>query len=382
MSEGAHHDGRRFRNPWPNARPQGVLGLLRWVLVERLTTPRPADPPAAAFPRVGPTFEVPRAAPDQLTATWVGHSTFLLQVGRYNVLTDPMWSRRASPLRFVGPARRVPPAVDFDALPPVDVVLVSHDHYDHLDDDTVRRLAARFPAAVWFAPLRLGAWLRKRGVREVRELDWWSSTRVGGPSAPSGVPHEGGSVGSPATAWGAPPTGTLADARLAPAPESGDEWPNAAMRVTCVPAQHFSGRWAIGRNTTLWCSWAVHVGDRRVLFAGDTGRHPEFATIGERCGPFDLVLMPIGAYAPRWFMAPVHMDPEDATSAYQELSDAHPAGAARPVLAGMHWGTFKLTDEPIDEPPRRVRAAWHAAGLDERLLWVPTHGETRLVTSA
>ena len=373
MTAPAHHEDGGFRNPWPNARQHGLLGLLRWMVVERLTAPRPADPSPATFPRVPPTFDAPRAPPDRLTATWVGHSTFLLQIGGYNVLTDPMWSRRASPVPFAGPARWVPPGIDFDALPPVDLVLVSHDHYDHLDERTVRRLADRFPAAVWLAPLRLGAWLRERGARAVREADWWDVASVLGPRPEQDRQDRqdragGGDRGTGGTSgYDAPEVGVGAA-------------PGAAVQATCVPAQHFSGRSAVGRNTTLWCGWALQVGERRVLFAGDTGRHPEFTAIADRCGPFDLVLVPIGAYEPRWFMGPVHMNPEDAVAAYAELCGPVSAGPPRPLLAAMHWGTFKLTDESMDEPPRRMRAAWRAAGFDDRLLWVPAHGETRAVT--
>jgi len=372
----AHHSGRSFRNPWPNARPQGLLGLLRWVVVERLTRQRRADPSPAAFPRVPPAFDAPRAAPGRLTATWVGQSTFLLQIGGYNVLTDPVWGRRASPVSFAGPARWVPPGIDFDALPPVDLVLVSHDHYDHLDKPTVRRLAERFPAAVWLAPLRLGDWLRARGVRVVREADWWDVASVLGPPHAPQAQHAPQSAAPP----GGPSVGTLPDSPQAPAPEPGDAAQSVAVQVTCVPAQHFSGRWAVGRNTTLWCGWALHAGGRRVLFTGDTGRHPEFAAIAGRCGPFDLVLVPIGAYEPRWFMRPVHMNPEDAVAVYAELCGPTFTAPPRPLLAAMHWGTFKLTDEPMDEPPRRMRAAWRSAGFDDRSLWVPAHGETRVVT--
>ncbi|HKG91524.1 MAG TPA: MBL fold metallo-hydrolase [Gemmatimonadaceae bacterium] len=335
-----HHDpSGGFRNPWPNAEPKGLASLLRWVLGERLLKPRPADPPASAFARVRPAFATPRAGAGSVGATWVGHSSFVLQLGGLNVLTDPMWGERASPLAVAGPKRRVPPAVDFDALPPVDVVVLSHDHYDHLDDATVRRLAARYPDARWLAPLGVGAWLAGRGVRAVEEHDWWGSTMLRPARAAGGEAH-------------------------------------GHLLITCVPAQHFSGRSMVGRNRTLWCGWVLRAGARAVYFAGDTGRHPEFAEVARRCGPFDLALMPIGAYEPRWFMRAVHMNPEDAVAAYQEIARAHP-DAPPPVMGGMHWGTFKLTDEPMDEPPKRTRQLWELAGLPAEKLWLPRHGETR-----
>jgi N-acyl-phosphatidylethanolamine-hydrolysing phospholipase D len=275
-----------------------------------------------------PTFPSPRAPADALVITWVGHSTFLVQVGGRNVLTDPMWGERASPSRFAGPKRRVPPGIPLSDLPPIDVIVQSHNHYDHLDDWTVRHLARHHPAARWFAPLGVGRWLHGRGVREVTELDWWERRD-----------HDG-------------------------------------LTLACAPAQHFSARGPTDRNRSLWCSWGIAAGGRRVYFAGDSGLHPEFARIGERCGPFDAILLPIGAYEPRWFMGPVHMNPEEAVQAYRELARGGGASPA-PTFVAMHWGTFKLTDEPLDEPPRRLRSAWAAAGEPPDRLWVPAHGGTR-----
>jgi N-acyl-phosphatidylethanolamine-hydrolysing phospholipase D len=349
-----------FVNPWPGVELHGLGGLLRWTVVERLTAPRRPDPPPASFARATPSFHAPRAPRGTLTATWVGHSTFLLQVGGLNVLTDPVWSERASPVPFVGPRRRTAPGIDFDALPPIDLVLQSHDHYDHLDAATVRRLSRRHPGAHWLAPLGVGDWLRRRGAAVVDECDWWDAVAV----EPLG---------------GGPPTGTLPPppAGTAPDPRTAKR-SAAALRVTCVPAQHFSGRSALGRNATLWCGWTVSTGDGGIFFAGDTGRHPEFARIASSCGPFDLALLPIGAYEPRWFMGGVHCNPEDAVSAYQDL--VRDGNGGRPCLfAGGHWGTFKLTDEPMDEPPARTRQAWQAAGIPDELLWIPSHGETRTV---
>lgn len=357
-----HHDpAGGYRNPWPGAEPHGGVGdLLRWVVLERLLGVRPRDDDVAeavrtpardareprrdgptrealrrAFPSVAPSFATPRAAADTLTATWVGHSTFLLQVGGLNVLTDPVWGERASPVSFAGPKRWAPPGVAFDALPPIDVVLISHDHYDHLDEPTVRRLVRAHPSARWLAPLGVGAWLGRRGAAHVVERDWWE--------------------------------------------EATDVAPGASAR--CVPAQHFSGRSAARRNDTLWCGWTLRAGAHAVYYVGDTGYFPEFGEVARRGGgPFDLVLMPVGAYDPRWFMRPVHNDPEDAVRAYREIVAATAHHSARPTaMAAMHWGTFKLTDEPMDEPPRRTRAAWTEAGLPAERLWVPRPGETRAV---
>jgi N-acyl-phosphatidylethanolamine-hydrolysing phospholipase D len=263
----------------------------------------------------------------------LGHSTWLVQVGGRNVLLDPVWGERASPVGFAGPRRWAAPGVAFERLPPIDLVVLSHDHYDHFDDATLRRLAREHPEAAWLAPLGVAARLRARGAARVAELDWWGEHAADG------------------------------------------------LRATCVPAQHFSGRTPFDRDSTLWCGWVLRAaeGGRAVWFVGDTGRHPEFGAIARRAGPFDLVLMPVGAYEPRWFMRPVHLDPEDAVAAYGEIAaacaEAH--GGPPPLMAGMHWGTFKLTDEPIDEPPRRTAAAWKAAGLPTETLWMPAFGETR-----
>jgi N-acyl-phosphatidylethanolamine-hydrolysing phospholipase D len=227
--------------------------------------------------------------------------------------------------------------VALEALPPLDVVALSHDHYDHFDDATIRRLARAHPEAAWLAPLGVAARLRARGAARVTELDWWGEAVVGG------------------------------------------------VRATCVPAQHFSGRTPFDRDATLWCGWALRAADgaagaaRAAWFVGDTGHHPEFAAVARRAGPFDLVLMPVGAYEPRWFMRPVHLNPEDAVAAYRELAAAQAAahGRAAPLMAGMHWGTFRLTDEPMDEPPRRTARLWARAGLPVERLWMPAFGETR-----
>jgi N-acyl-phosphatidylethanolamine-hydrolysing phospholipase D len=149
------------------------------------------------------------------------------------------------------------------------------------------------------------------------------------------------------------------------------------LDITCTPAQHFSGRRLTNRDTTLWCGWTIRAGDRAVFFAGDTGRHPEFSTITQRLGPFDAALLPIGAYDPRWFMQPVHMAPEEAVSAYGDIAAAN---AGRPCrFVATHWGTFKLTDEPLDEPPALTRVAWSESGFDPELLCIPAHGETVVV---
>ena len=297
-------------------------------LGRRLRGQRSKDPDPSLFPRAVPDIHRPRAGCERLLATWVGHSTFLLQVGDVNVLTDPMWGERASPLSFAGPRRWTLPGITLESLPPIDLVLQSHDHYDHLDQGTVKWLAQHHPRAVWCAPLGVGARLRRFGVGSVRDLDWWQTAIVCG------------------------------------------------VEILCTPARHFSGRGIRDRDATLWCGWCVTSPRHRVFVAGDTGAHPEFATIASRGGPFDLVLMPIGAYEPRWFMRSVHLSPDDAAVACADIQSVAPA-SHRGVVAAMHWGTFKLTDEPLDEPPRLMASEWARHGLPAAELWLPAHGETR-----
>jgi N-acyl-phosphatidylethanolamine-hydrolysing phospholipase D len=289
---------------------------------------RVSTPARDSFPTATPKVLRPHADLAIATATWIGHSTVFLQVGGLNILTDPVWSERAFPVQWMGPRRVMSPPLALDALPPLDIVLLSHSHYDHLDHPTVARLARLHRDAVWVAPLQLGAYLREFGVAHVVELDWWQHTVVKGAT------------------------------------------------ITATPARHFSARRLGDRNETLWSGFALEVGGRRVWFAGDTASHPEFRTIGERCGPFDLVLVPIGAYDPRWFMHVVHVDPEEAVHAYAEVTSAWPS-APLPQMLAIHWGTFRLTSEPMDEPPRRASAAWAARGLPPELLWIAAFGETR-----
>ncbi len=324
----AHHSANgRFRNPWLDSEPRGIRDLLRWAR-ERRRQGRAPNPASGSFPTAVPRVTVPRTAPDVATATWIGHSTVLLQVGGVNILTDPVRSERAFPVQWTGPRRVMPPVLPFAGLPPLDVVLLSHSHYDHLDKPTVMRLARTHPDATWVVPLNLGPYLRDFGVREVVELDWWQSVHVHGAT------------------------------------------------ITGTPTRHFSARRLGDRNRTLWCGFAVEVAGRRAYFVGDTAYHPEFGAVGERCGPFDLVMMPIGAYDPRWFMHVVHVDPAEAIQACIDVAAPHPA-CPMPLVLGIHWGTFRLTDEPMDEPPQRAPKLWRARGLDTDRLWISRFGETR-----
>ena len=327
------HPNGRFRNPWPGSVEHGVGDALKWA-IERARngtlgfTPRGTPPAAVAHGDLAQP-----AGPGECRLTWIGHSSFLIQAGGLNVLTDPVFADRVSPVSFAGPRRLAPPGIALDALPPIDLVLQSHDHYDHFDAGTIRALARRSPSTVWCAPLGLAARLRPLGVRHVTECDWLDSAE-----------------------------------------------PLPGVRVACVPARHFSGRTFTDRNTTLWCGWTLRAGASRVYFVGDSAFHPDFGAVGAREGPFDAVLMPIGAYAPRWFMSAVHMDPEEAVAAFADVRSAHPGHGT--VMAAMHWGTFVLTDEPVDEPPARARVAWERHRLEANALWIFAPGETRTLGGA
>lgn len=332
MTHSHHAAGGRFRNPWPGSDSPGWCDVLR-VVYEFFRRSRPAASRRFEPPIAIPAFAVPHAAEGSLAATWIGHATVLLQIGSINVLTDPMFSQRAFPVQWLGPRRVVEPAVSMDALPPIDVVLISHNHYDHLDEPAARQLARAHPRAAWVVPLRLGEVVRRWGVREVIELDWWDEADIG------------------------------------------------ALRVTATPARHTSARGILDRNQTLWCGFAIESAGMRAFFGGDTAYHPDFGMVGSRCGPFDLAMIPIGAYDPRWFMRGIHVNPEEAIRIYQDLADAHP-DVAPPLMLGIHWGTFRLTTEALDEPPRRTRGRWRELGLDENRLWIAAIGQTRRVVAS
>ena len=248
--------------------------------------------------------------------TWIGHATLLVRMDGASFLTDPMFSERASPLPFAGPKRLVPPGVPLAALPPLDFVLLSHDHYDHTDMPTVRRLAAL--GVPFVVPQGMRDLVESAGGRAM-EVGWWDSAEVAG------------------------------------------------VRITCVPAKHFSGRGLTDRNRRLWAGFVVEGGTKRFYFAGDTAYFDGFAEIGRRLGPPHLAAVPIGAYLPRGLMAAIHVTPEEAVQAALDTD-------ARRVV-GMHFGTFDLADEPLDEPPRRFLAEAARQGIGDRA-FVMKVGET------
>ncbi|MGB5372440.1 MAG: MBL fold metallo-hydrolase [Polyangiales bacterium] len=255
------------------------------------------------------------------SVTWIGHATLLVQMGHLTFLTDPIWSDRASPVSFAGPQRIVEPGVAIDDLPSIDFVVVSHNHYDHLDLASLVELSERDRSTRFYVPLENGDLLRENGIENVEELDWGQHAE-----------HEG-------------------------------------VRVYCLPAQHWSKRGIGDDREALWSSWAVVSAERRFFFAGDTGYFEGFARIAEALGPFDLAALPIGAYEPTEMMKASHMNPEEAVQAAIDLR-------ARAAVA-MHYGTFKLSDEPLGEPPARFKEAASKGALGDEAAWLLRIGETR-----
>ena len=264
-------------------------------------------------PKAGIPLADPPSRPgiERLAVTWLGHATALLEIDGYRLLTDPVWSRRCSPSRTVGPQRLHPPPLPLESLPALDAVVISHDHYDHLDMATVRTLA-RTQRAPFVTPLGVGAHLREWGIPSARiiELDW----------------NAGADIGD--------------------------------LRLVCTPARHFSGRF-LSRNNTLWASWAVLGPDSRAYFGGDSGYTRSFTDIGIEHGPFDLTLLPIGAYNKSW--PDIHMNPEEAVQAHRDLNGD---SAGHGVLVPIHWATFRLAPHPWVEPAERLVEAAEAAGVD------------------
>lgn len=290
-----HFDGKRFFNPdAPQA--HGFLDVLRWKLTSR------PEPSARFVSDIEPSKPPPCVEGNELRVTLINHSTLLLQQSGINILTDPIWSERASPITSIGPRRRRAAGVRWEDLPSIDVVLLSHNHYDHLDLSTLRRLTDRGQCQ-FIVPARVARLLRSRNVGPVYELDW------------------------------------------------GESLPLARGAIHSVPALHFSARGIFDRNKTLWCGYVIEAADRVVYFAGDTGFGDHFARIRERFGAPRLALLPIGSYEPRWFMSPVHMAPEEAVRAHEIL-------AAKTSIA-IHHGTFQLSDEAIDAPKQQLIACAH-----------------------
>ncbi|MGQ9922267.1 MAG: MBL fold metallo-hydrolase, partial [Desulfobacca sp.] len=318
----AHHGAGKFRNPHLAAKGRwGDFWRWRFGLGPQEKTALPPE----TIPDYQPEVLTPdlnclnHADPQTIQVTWLGHATFLVQVAGLNILTDPMFSDRASPVQFAGPKRLIPPPLRPEELPPIHAVVISHNHYDHLDRNSVKRLGS---GVTFFVPLGLATWFRQAGLPKVRELDWWQSA------------------------------------------------PFDRIRFHCVPVQHFSIRTPFDANRTLWAGWVLATPAGKIFFAGDTGYSPDFWDIGRRLGPMRLALIPIGGYMPRWFMRPMHLDPREAVQVHRDV------GAQQSI--GMHWGTFKLTEEPLAEPPLYLRQVLAEEQLPPEQFLILRCGETKV----
>lgn len=296
---------QRFTNPHISDAKRTLKDALLWKIGH-------FDDPED-LPPMPPHF-VPSLLPEPLnkdlpSALWVNHSTFFLKIDGVHFLTDPVWGKRCSPIAFLGPVRRHTATLELKDLEKVDHVLISHNHYDHLEKKTVLELHKLYPNIQWWVPLGVKKWFTKLGIKKVQELGWWESASFDG------------------------------------------------FKITGVPSQHFAGRNLWDTWNTLWLGWVVESKTKRFYFVGDTGYNPfDFKSIGEKWSHMDLSLIPIGSYTPRKFMGPVHIDPAQAVEIHKEVSSIR--------SIAMHWGTFNLSDEERFRPPYDLLVALQKEGID------------------
>lgn len=350
-----HANNGRFQNPWPSWTPQGPWKIWSGLIKRRLTgkgnTPDTTPP---TVPIRKPSFLPSRDQSDQIRATWLGHACFYVEFpSGLRVLFDPVFSERCSPLSFLGPKRYTKIPCQIADIPIIDAVVISHNHYDHLSRPTVTEIAKQNPNCQFFVPLGNKKWFAACGIHQCTELDWWDEIDFTlTPQSPSSPADKKPSISS------------AGDARV-PSEKT------ISSRIGCLPCQHISNRGLTDREATLWSSWSVTTGGKSVYFAGDTGYRavpessegqddwseayahlpicPAFKDIGRLRGPFDLGLIPIGAYMPRWIMSTMHANPRDAVEIFRDT------GCKRAL--GMHWGTWVLTEEDVLEPPRLLQKA-------------------------
>ena len=288
-----HFNGKQFTNP-TGLKAKGLGDVLQWMF-KRKQGPWKER-------RDVPFGEKPVATSQELRITYVNHSTFLIQVNGVNILTDPVWSERTSPFQFAGPKRMRPPGIKFEDLPKIDVVLLSHNHYDHLDLPIVKKIF-EIHKPEFITPLGVKAFLEQKGIRGKGDLDWWDEVAL-----------------------------------------------NDTLKVQAVPAQHFSGRGTFDRDATLWCGYVIKRKEGNIYFVGDTGYNEKtFKEIGERCAPIAVAFVPIGAYKPQWFMSPIHCSPEEAVKIHMEVKAK--------VSIADHYGTFALADDGQHEPAQQLEVA-------------------------
>lgn len=312
-----HFDGKKFYNP--QVKPRSFFTVIKWML-----TRHPASWPTTFFNSLKQTHVNQREK--ECVVTFIGHSSFLIQVGNLNFLLDPIWSIRASPFSFMGPKRVQAPGLNYENLPPIDYVLISHNHYDHMDMPTLKKLEKDFHP-VFYVSKGNQTFLEKKGFKRVCELDWWDTVSL-----------------------------------------------TSIFDLSFIPAQHFSARGIFDRDLTLWGGFAIKGMDHLIYFAGDTGYGSHFKQFYKRLGSPTLSFLPIGAFEPRAIMEPVHMNPFDAVRAHQDLHSK--------LSIGMHFGTFQLTDEPIDAPVKLLEQVLKEKNIALENFQVLQPGESRIVKPA
>jgi len=311
-----HFDGKRFFNPTlPKGFAPRVSDGLKMIFEKR--SPWPVSVENKGSPLLHQTL-----GSNDVSVTFVNHSTFLIQMNGVNILTDPIWSKRASPLRWLGPARVRRPGIEFSDLPDIHLVLISHNHYDHLDVETLKALSKRFNPVVLVAAGDKQL-VQSAGFNKVYEFDWWEKIQI----------HPG-------------------------------------FEIVFTPAQHFSARSPFDRHKSLWGGYMILMGGRRIYFGGDSGYSSHFSEIKRKLGSPNIAFLGIGAYEPRWFMKPMHMNPMEAVKAHNDL------GAAQSI--GMHFGTFHMSMESIDQPLADLKSALMNEDVPENRFVTLQEGETRV----
>ena len=321
--------GKKFKNPYLENSRRRLLDFLFWQLGYYSDKKKSRKVPKTfSFPNKNEKIN-----PNKPQVTWINHSTFLIDIGGIRLLTDPIWSERCSPVNFIGPKRQHQHVLKIEEVADIDVVLISHDHYDHLDKQTVLYLISHFPKIIWVVPLGLKKWFQKRGALHIVELSWWESS----------APHQ-------------------------------FNFPKIALKVTAVPTQHFSGRGLFKKNRTLWVGYVIEFITKekelkRLYFVGDTGYNDQdFNEIGKAFQKVDLSLIPIGAYIPKKFMSPVHIGPSKAVQIHQEVHSD--------LSLGMHWKTFHLSEEEIEQPPYDLYCELKRKKIDPKKFRVINIGQT------
>ena len=307
-----HFNGKTFENPG-NVKAKGLKDVIKWS-VNRNRQPWQE----VAYIQQGPKPD--SRIEEGIKITFVNHSTFLIQVGGLNILTDPIWSDRTSPVQFAGPKRVRPPGILFTDLPKIDYIIISHNHYDHLDVPTMKKLIEQHDPKI-ITPLGVARYVEKLGSGKATDMDWWDEL---------GLDH--------------------------------------GLKIACVPAQHFSGRGTYDRDATLWCGYIIMHGESNIYFVGDTGYGNFFKEIKDTFGRMSVSLIPIGAYLPQWFMSPIHISPEEAVKVHQDVESE--------ISIGMHFGTFPLADDGQHQPIEDLHKALKNAGINDGSFKVIREGES------